>query len=95
MRELFGSVAELLVDQRRGEQCLVDVQEQQLAGIGVEALDRGRPLLSGAAVDETLLVQLDAASRAAVQALGNGVGPAGGIGEVKDCLLYTSPSPRD
>jgi hypothetical protein len=77
VRERFGSVADCSYDQRRGEQCLVDVQEQQLAGIGVEPLDGGRPLLSGAAVDEAFVGQLDAATRAGVQALGDGVGPAG------------------
>lgn len=82
--ERFGRVAQLFVVQWNVQQRLVDVEQQQLADVRIEALDSGRPLCSGAAVDETFVGQFDAAGGAGVLAGGERLRPAVGVGEVED-----------
>lgn len=82
--EGFGRIAQLLVHQLGGEPCLVDVQQQQFAGVGVEAVDDALPLAGGAAVDEALGGQFDAAGGAGVLAFRQRSRPAFGVGEVVD-----------
>jgi peptidoglycan/LPS O-acetylase OafA/YrhL len=69
VREGLVRVADGLVDHRRGEQRYVDVQQEELRDAGVEALDNTGPLRGGAAMDVADVVQLDAASRAGVDAV--------------------------
>ncbi len=84
MGKRFGRLAQLFVEQRRVQQGLVDVEEEQLADIAIEALDGGRPLCGRTAVDEALVGEFDAAAGSGVLAGGERLRPAVGVGEVED-----------
>ena len=66
--ERFWGSVQLFDDQRYVEQRLVDVQQQEGVDIGVEPLDGGGPLCSGAAVNEPFVCQLDTPARPGVLA---------------------------
>ena len=66
--ERLGHSRQLFVDQRRRQLGFVDVEQQQLGGVGVVPLDHTGPLGRGAAVDVALLGQVDAACRSGVRA---------------------------
>ncbi len=87
VRERLGQARQLLVDDRRCQELLVDVQQYQVHRVEVEPLEDTWPLLRGTAVDVSLVGQVDAPSRPGVKSLRLRGLPCCRVGDVKDHRL--------